>query len=86
MEQYSEEADDVLVRYDVFYKETVAGKYGETVKYWITNVNIVHLYDNFSRAISSGEIDMYVTILKKVANYFIALNHPNYPRWAVKSR
>ena len=77
MEQYSEEADDVLVSYDVFYKETVAGKYGETVKYWITYVNIVHMYHNFSRAIRSGEIDMYVTTLTKIANYFFALNHPN---------
>ena len=57
---------------------------GSTVKlqctwmiYWIIYVNMVHMYHAFSPAIRSG---MYVTTLKRIANYFFALNHTNNAR------
>ena len=46
---------------------------------------MVHTYNDFSRAIRSGDPDIYiVTTLTKITNYSFALNHPNYARWAVK--
>ena len=39
---------------------------------------------DFSRAIRSGDLDMYIPTLTKITNYLFALNHPNYARWAVK--
>ena len=63
-----------------FVKKTATGTYGKTAKYWKIYVNMVHMYHTFSRAMLSGDLDIYVTTLTNIANYIFALNHPNYAR------
>ena len=45
---------------------------------------MIHLYHEYSRSIRVGDLDAYINCLPKIANYFFALNHPNYSRWTVK--
>ena len=45
---------------------------------------MIHLYREFTRSVRVGDIDAYIRCLPKLANYFFALNHPNYARWLVQ--
>ena len=46
---------------------------------------MIHLYNDFSRSIRSGDLDLFISSLAKITNYFFAFNQPNYARWAVKN-
>ena len=54
--------------------------HGKTAQFWMKYVEMIHLYHDFSRSVSSGD----VSSIPKITNYFFALNQPNYARWLVK--
>ena len=54
------------------------------LKFWFNYIKMIHLYHEYSRSIRVGDLDAYINCLPKIANYFFALNHPNYSRWTVK--
>ena len=44
---------------------------------------MLHLYHEFSKGIRTGDLDLYIHCLPKIANYLFAFNHHNYVRWLV---
>ena len=73
----------LLVLYDSSFQETACGLHGVAANFWITYVQMLHLYDEFSRSLRTG-VDLYVYCLPKVAVLFLAFNQPNYARWIVR--
>ena len=43
-----------------------------------------HLCRDFRRSVRVGDLNLYISCLPKLWNYFFALNHPNYARWTVQ--
>ena len=64
--------------------ETSDGKRGKTANYWINYVNMIHLYHEFSRSIRTGDLDLSISSLPKMTNYFFAFNELHYDRWTRK--
>ena len=50
----------------------------------ILDVEMIHLYHDFSRSVHTGDFNTYVSSIPKITNYFFAVNQPNYARWLVK--
>ena len=73
-----------LSKYKAFCEATQIGEHGKTAEFWIKYVNMIHLYHAFSRSVRCGDFELFVTCLPKLANYFFALNHPNYARWIIR--
>ena len=44
-------------------------------------VDMLHLYHEFSRSISTGDQDLYIYCLQRMAALFFTFNHQNYSRW-----
>ena len=51
MKDLSREMCELFVLYDRFFQETASGLHGVTAKFWITFVELLHLYREFSRSI-----------------------------------
>lgn len=81
---YSKEMEDIFTKYTSYCDDTRKGEHGKTAKYWIEYISMIHLYHDFSRSIRVGDLELYIDTLPKIANFFFALNHPNYARWAVR--
>ena len=64
--------------------ETSDRKQGKTANHWINYVNMIHLYHEFGRSICTGDLDLLISSLPKITNYFFVFNQPNYARWTVK--
>ena len=81
---YSKEMCDVFDGYHSYVTDTLDGKHGKTAQFWISYVQMIHIYHEFSRSIRSGDLDMYIACLQKISNYFFVMNHPNNACWTVK--
>ncbi|XP_044760189.1 uncharacterized protein LOC123317646 isoform X2 [Coccinella septempunctata] len=75
---------EILDGYDEYYHKTEEGLHGATAKYWIIYVNLIKLYQEFSRSIRTGDFELYVTCLPQIATLMFSFNHQNYARWVVR--
>jgi hypothetical protein len=80
----SKEAKELFHGYLKFVDETTSGKHGKTAMFWMKYVQMVNEYHAFIRSIRSGDVQMFTAMLPEIADYFFALNHPNYARWTVR--
>ena len=69
-----DDAQELLHDYKSFIKETKAGDHGQTVKFWIEHVEMMKLYDLFTRSVRVGDLDLFIYCLPKLTNYFFVLN------------
>ena len=83
-ENLSKEFKNILDCYNKYSEETRNGANGLTPQYWMSYIDMIHLYHDFSRSIRTGDLELYVFCLPKLADYFFAFNHPNYARWIVR--
>lgn len=74
----------VLDEYEKYCDDTKKGEHGKTAEYWFTYVQYMHLYKEFSRAIRTGDLDLYLHSLPQLGSIFFAFNHPNYARWLIQ--
>lgn len=81
---YSKNLMEILDGYDHYYHETEEGLHGATAKYWITYVNLIKLFQEFSRSIRTGDFELYVSCLPQIATLMFYFNHQNYARWIVR--
>lgn len=75
---------EILNVYEKYYQETEEGVHGATAKYWITNINFIKLFQEFSRSIRTNDLDLYIYCLFKIAVLMFSMNHQNYDRWILK--
>lgn len=61
--------------------QTEQGLHGKTAQYWFLYVKYLHMYREFSRAVSTGDLQLLISTLPKLAGVFFAFNQPNYARW-----
>ena len=47
-------------------------------------VQLIHVYDEYSRSLREGDLHGYMSCFPKFTNMFFALNHQNYVPWTVK--
>ena len=73
----------VLERYCIFTQDTKQELYSKTGKFWI-QYDLIHLYRNFTRNVTAGNLDLYVSCLPEINDIFFAMNHLIYARWLVK--
>ena len=52
--------------------------------FWITYVDLVHVYLLFELACRTNDIDLYIHALGKMCPIFFATHRPNYARWMTK--
>ena len=81
---FSKEVEEFLELYKKFTVDTSKGLHGKTAQYWMIYIEMVHMYHQLTRSVRTGNINLYTACLPKIANYFFALNQPNYERWTVK--
>ena len=79
-QEFSKELLNILSDYKNHWNESLSRMHGKTAQFWMKYVEMIHLYHDFSRSVSSGD----VSSIPKITNYFFALNQPNYARWLVK--
>lgn len=60
------------------------GIYGKTAQCWFGYIRMVQLYHQFIRSIRTGDLELDIFCLKRLSNYFLTFNHPNYGRWLVR--
>ena len=82
--QCSPEIEDLLTNYKAFVAQTYNGRQRNATKYWMDYINMMHVYDHFSRSIRIADLDLFIACLPKIANYFFAYNQSNYTRLTVK--
>ena len=80
---YSKELLDTVSDYKNYWNESLSGMPGKTAQFYIKYVEMIHLYDDFSRSVHTGDFNTYVTSISKIKKIF-ALNQPNYARCLVK--
>ena len=52
-------------------------------QHWTDYIEMLHRYYKFSRSIHTGDVDLPIRYLTKIANHFFAFNYRIYPRWLV---
>ena len=82
----SKELSSILEAYTSFCDRISTGNHGKTAQYWIEYINLVNLYHELSRSIISGDLELYIHCLPKLAEVFFASNHYNYAKWITKYR
>ena len=82
--KFSMEMEDVFNDYHQYKTATLDEKHGKTAKFWMQYVEMYHLYRDFTRSICVGDLNLYISCLPKLSNYFFALNHQNYARCSVQ--
>jgi len=78
------EVNEILKSYDEFTTKTRKGDHGKTAEFWLKYVDMIHLYHTFTRSQRTGDFNLFVSCLPELTDYFFALNHHNYARWAVR--
>ena len=73
----------LIKKYEKFMQNTQNAFHGKIVQYWIGYVDMVHLYHEFSRSIRTGDLELYIYCLQRLAALFFTFNHHNYARWRV---
>lgn len=81
---FSDTLKEVLDGYDKYYHETENGVHGMTAKFWITYINFIKLFQQFSRSVRTGDFELYLFCLYKIAALMFSMNHQNYARWIVR--
>lgn len=79
----SREGNNLLIKYHAFVEDTKNGHHGLTAKYWMGYIEMMHLYHEFARSFRTGDLDLYIYCLPRLASYFFTFNHHNYARWLV---
>ena len=63
----SRELSSILEAYTSFCDKTSTGNHGKTAQYWMGYITLVNLYHEFSRSIRSGDLQLYIHCLPKLA-------------------
>ena len=69
--------DEVLQRDEAFSEDTRSGKHDKTAQYWMCYIEMIHLYHEFIRSIRTGDLDLYIYCLPKLAAFFLRIQSPN---------
>ena len=80
----SKELLQIFKEYEEYQKKTENGIYGKTAHNWFGYIRMIQLYHQFIRSIGTGDLELYIFCLKRLSNYFLTFNHPNYARWLVR--
>ena len=72
------EMRDLLQDYEKFKDETRSRLHGLTAQYWLTYIDLIDIYHNFSRTTRTGNFKLYVYSLQMMSNLFFTFNQPNY--------
>ena len=68
--------DEILQRCEAFSVDTRRGKHGKTAQYWMCYIEMIHLYHEFIRSIRTGDLDLYIYCLPKLASFFLRIQSP----------
>jgi hypothetical protein len=80
----SDDYEEVMATYAEYIEQTVAGQHGNTGRFWMVYVKLVHLFLLFSRTCRTNYFDLFVYTLGQMLAIFFAGNRPNYSRWMVR--
>ena len=82
--EWSQETEESQFVYKSYAVETSERKHRKTLNYWINDVDMIHSYHEFSRSMRTRDLDLFISRLPKITNYFFTFNQPNYARLTVK--
>ena len=71
---------DFVQTYGDFKEDTRSGLNGLTAQYWVSYIDMIDLYHNFSRSTRCGNLELYIYTLRMITIF----NQPNYARWSVR--
>ena len=71
-------------RYTEYTAVTLGGGHGNTARYWMEYVKLVHVFLMFSRACRMNNLHLFTYILGEMRCLFFVCNRPNYARWMVR--
>ena len=62
--EFSKELLEILSDYKNYWNES--GMHGKTAQFWMKFVEMIHLYHHFSRSVSTGDFNTYVSYVPKI--------------------
>ena len=75
---------DIMEKYTEYTGHTLDGKHGNTAKFWMIYVKLVHTFLQFSRACRMNDLELFIYVLGEMCPIFFAAHRPNYSRWMVR--
>ena len=76
----AEHTNELIKKYEEFAQEIINGDHGKMAQYWMGYVNMLYLYNKFSRSIRTGGLNLYIHCLQQMTALFFTFNHQNYSR------
>lgn len=73
-----------IQKYSEFTDVTLSGAHGDTARFWMVYIKLVHLHMMFTRACKTNNLQLFTYILGEMRYVFFACNRPNYARWMVR--
>ena len=80
----SDDYQEVMAKYRGYTKCTLSGDHGNTARFWILYVSLVHVFLRFSHACRTNDLELFIYTLGQMLPIFFAGNRPNYSRWMVR--
>ena len=59
----AEHTNELIKKYNEFAQETRNGNHGKTAQYWMGYIDMLHLFQEFSRRVRTGDLDLYTYCL-----------------------
>jgi hypothetical protein len=78
------ELHDLFEKYSAFRQITIEGGHGATQQFCMIYVQLIGLYHDLSRAVRTGNHQLYIFVLPHIVKVFFAFNHQNYARWGTR--
>ena len=76
--------DEPAKDYFLYVSATINRAKGKATEFWMKNVQLIHVYYEYSKTEHEQDLHDYISCHPKFTNMFSAVNHPNYARWIVK--
>ncbi|CAH1173831.1 unnamed protein product [Phaedon cochleariae] len=75
---------DLFDKYQQFKQQTLQGDLGKTPQFYMMYVTFIDYYLTLNASVRSGNLQLFTSILSKIANLCFAFNQQNYSRYLVK--
>lgn len=78
------EIHELIEKYERYRNLTLQGEHGATGQFCMTYVGMIDVYHHFSRAVRTGNLELYIHALTEMNKLYHLFGHQNYARWGVK--
>ena len=78
------EIQELYEKYNSYRKLTLKGEHSATAQFCMIYVEMIDVYHHLSRAVRTGNLELYTHALTEMNKLYHLFGHQNYARWGVK--